>query len=115
VSLHLPLNEASRHLIDRNALRLMKPTAYLINTARGPVVDEAALIDVLERKKIAGAGFDVYEQEPKIPTRLRRLKNVVLLPHLGSASRETRVRMGMVVLENLTACFAGRRPPNQVN
>jgi glyoxylate reductase len=115
VSLHVPLTKQSRHLIDRRALRSMKPTAYLINTARGPIVDEAALIGVLERKQIAGAGFDVYEQEPKIPARLRRLKNVVLLPHLGSATRETRLRMGMMVLENLTACFAGRRPPNRVN
>jgi glyoxylate reductase len=115
VSLHLPLTKESRHLIDRKALRLMKPTAYLINTARGPVVDEQALIKALERKQIAGAGFDVYEQEPRIPARLRRLKSVVLLPHLGSAARETRVRMGMMVLENLAACFANKRPPNQVN
>jgi glyoxylate reductase len=115
ISLHLPLTKESRHLIDRKSLRLMKPTAYLINTARGPVVDEQALIKALERKQIAGAGFDVYEQEPRIPARLRRLKNVVLLPHLGSAARETRVRMGMMVLENLAACFANKRPPNQVN
>jgi len=115
VSLHMPLNDASRHLIDRHALRLMKPTAYLINTARGPVVDEAALIEALERRRIAGAGFDVYEREPAIPARLRRLKNVVLLPHLGSASIETRERMGWMALENLAAAFAGRRPPNQVN
>ncbi|MEW6325489.1 MAG: D-glycerate dehydrogenase [Nitrospirota bacterium] len=115
VSLHLPLNDASRHLIDRKALRLMKPTAYLINTARGPVVDESALIEALERKQIAGAGFDVYEREPHIPARLRRLKNVVLLPHLGSSSVETRQRMGMMVLDNLAAFFAGQRPPNQVN
>ena len=115
VSLHLPLNSDSSHLIDRAALRLMKPTAYLINTARGPVVDESALIDALEHKRIAGAGFDVYEREPHVPARLRRLKNVVLLPHLGSATQETRTRMGMMVLENLTAFFAGKKPPNRVN
>jgi len=114
VTLHLPLTEESRHLIDRAALRLMKPTAYLINTARGPIVDEAALTQALSAGRIAGAGFDVYEDEPRVPASLRRLKNVVLLPHLGSATRETRVRMGRMVIENLTARFAGRQPPNKV-
>ncbi len=115
VSLHLPLTKESHHLIDRHALRLMKPTAVLMNTARGPVVDEAALIEALERGRLAGAGFDVYEGEPHVPARLRRLRNVVLLPHIGSGSTETRIRMGQMVMENLTACFAGRRPPNRVN
>jgi glyoxylate reductase len=115
VTLHLPLTKESRHLIDRRALDLMKRTAYLINTARGPVVDEAALMAALTRGRIAGAGLDVYEDEPNVPAALRRLKNVVLLPHLGSAARETRLRMGMMVIENLTARFAGQQPPNKVN
>lgn len=115
VTLHLPLTKESRHLIDRKTLRLMKPTAYLINTARGPVVDEAALITALTQGRIAGAGLDVYEKEPRVPLALRRLRNVVLLPHLGSAASETRVRMGMMVIDNLTARFAGHEPPNKVN
>jgi len=115
VTLHLPLTKESRHLIDGPALRLMKPTAYLINTARGPVVDQAALMTALKQKRIAGAGLDVYEDEPRVPPALRRLTNVVLLPHLGSAARETRVRMGLMVIDNLTARFGGHQPPNKVN
>jgi glyoxylate reductase len=115
VTLHLPLTKESHHLIDGASLRLMKPTAYLINTARGPVVDQSALMRVLAQKRIAGAGLDVYEDEPRVPSGLRRLRNVVLLPHLGSAGRETRVRMGMMVIDNLAARFSGRQPPNKVN
>lgn len=115
VSLHLPLTKESHHLIDRKALRLMKPTAFLINTARGPIVDEKALIDALHRKKIAGAGLDVFEEEPTLPRALRERKEAVLLPHLGSASLETRIRMGRIVLENLVAAFAGKKPPNMVH
>lgn len=115
VSLHLPLTEESRHLIDRKAIRTMKPTAYLINTARGPIVDEKALIAALRTKKIAGAGLDVFEEEPHLPQRLRALKNAVLLPHIGSASTETRVRMGRMVMQNLLALFDGQAPPNMVN
>jgi glyoxylate reductase len=115
VTLHLPLTEESHHLIDGSALRLMKPTAYLINTARGPVVVQAALETALTQKRIAGAGLDVYEDEPRVPSGLRRLRNVVLLPHLGSAARETRIRMGMMVIDNLAAKFSGRQPPNKVN
>ena len=115
VSLHIPLSKETRHLIDRKALSLMKKKSYLINTARGPIVDEEALIGVLQNKGIAGAGFDVFEEEPKVPSSLRKLKNVVLLPHLGSASHETRIRMGHRVLDNLAAFFSGKRPPNQVN
>jgi glyoxylate reductase len=115
VTLHLPLTEESHHLIDGSALRLMKPTAYLINTARGPVVVQAALVTALTQKRIAGAGLDVYEDEPRVPSGLRRLRNVVLLPHLGSAARETRIRMGMMVIDNLAAKFSGRQPPNKVN
>jgi glyoxylate reductase len=115
VTLHLPLNKESHHLIDETALRLMKPTAYLINTARGPVVDQTALVRALKQKRIAGAGLDVYEEEPRVPLALRRLTNVVLLPHLGSAARETRVLMGMMVIENLSTKFSGHSPPNKVN
>jgi len=115
VTLHLPLTQESHYLIDRAALRVMKPTAYLINTARGPVVEQAALLTALKQKRIAGAGLDVYEDEPRVPSGLRRLRNVVLLPHLGSAARETRVRMGMMVIDNLAARFSGRQPPNKVN
>lgn len=115
VSLHLPLTEESHHLIDEKALRRVKPTAFLINTARGPIVDEEALIRALKEKRIAGAGLDVFEEEPHVSSRLRKMKEVVLLPHIGSASRETRLRMGFMVLENLLAFFSGKKPPNQVN
>ena len=101
--------------MDRKALRKMKRTAYLINTARGSIIDEKALVGALREKWIAGAGLDVYEDEPKVQSGLRKLNNVILLPHIGSASRETRVRMGMRVLENLSAFFSGRIPPNRVN
>ncbi len=115
VSLHLPLTEESHHLIDRKAFQRMKPTAFLINTARGPIVDEKALIEALNKKKIAGAGLDVFEEEPTIPPALRERKEVVLLPHLGSASLETRIRMGRIVLDNLVAALNGKKPPNMVN
>lgn len=115
VSLHLPLTEESRHLIDEKALRRVKPTAFLINTARGPIVDEEALIRALKEKRIAGAGIDVFEGEPSVSSRLRKMKPVVLLPHIGSASTDTRIRMGFMILENLLAFFSGKNPPNQVN
>ncbi len=114
LSLHLPLTEESRHLIGGRALSKMKPTAILINTARGPIVDEAALARALASGRPAAAGLDVFEGEPKIHPALLRLRNVVLLPHLGSATVETRMRMGEVVLENLRAFFAGEEPPNRV-
>jgi glyoxylate reductase len=115
VSLHLPLTKESHHLIDRKAFKMMKTTAILINTARGPIVDEKALIDALDQKKIAGAGLDVFEEEPAVPKALCESKEVVLLPHLGSASLETRTRMGRIVLENLVAALTGKIPPNMVN
>jgi glyoxylate reductase len=93
----------------------MKPTAYLINTSRGPVIDETALMSTLEAKTLAGAGLDVYEYEPMVPTRLRSLPNVVLLPHIGSATLETRVRMGLICLNNIAAVLEGRPAPNRVN
>jgi lactate dehydrogenase-like 2-hydroxyacid dehydrogenase len=107
VSLHCPATPETRHLMNRERLGMMRPDAYLINTARGDVVDEAALIEALREGRIAGAGLDVYEQEPKVSDGLLGLQNVVLLPHLGSATTETRVAMGMRALENLRLFFAG--------
>ena len=114
VSLHVPLNHATHHLIGARQFALMKPTAYLINTARGPVIDEAALVDALLQRRLAGAGLDVFEQEPAFHPSLRELRQVVLLPHLGSATLATRVRMGMICLENIAAVVAGKPAPNQV-
>lgn len=114
VSLHVPLTEKTRHLIGRTELGLMPRTAYLINTTRGPVVDEAALAEALAQGRLAGAGLDVYEEEPRVHEGLLGLSNVVLLPHLGSATYETRVKMGMMVVENITAVLAGKEPPNRV-
>ncbi len=115
VTLHLPLTPKSHHLIDAQALLLMKPTAFLINTSRGPIVDEQALIAALAGKQLAGAGLDVYEREPVIPTQLAKMEQVVLLPHIGSASVSTRIRMGQMVMANLTAVFSGKKPPNGVS
>jgi lactate dehydrogenase-like 2-hydroxyacid dehydrogenase len=114
VSLHLPGGERNRHLINRARLALMKPTAFLVNSARGDVIDEGALVTALREGVIAGAALDVYEHEPDVPAALRELGNVVLLPHLGSATRETRTAMGMLVLENLQAFLDGREPPCRV-
>ncbi len=115
VSLHSPLNAETRHQIGARELRLMKKTAFIINTARGPIIDEAALIRALKQKKIAGAGLDVFEHEPKVAAELKRLNNVVLNPHLGSAASETREEMANIVVDNIEALLAGRRPPNCVN
>jgi glyoxylate reductase len=115
VSLHSPLNATTRHQIGARELRLMKKTTFLINTARGPIVDEAALVRALKAKTIAGAGLDVFEHEPKVSTELKRLKNVVLEPHLGSATIETRERMANIVVDNIAALLDGRQPPNCVN
>ncbi len=115
VTVHTPLSPSTHHLLGPKEFARMKRTAFLINTSRGPVVDEAALVEALESGQIAGAGLDVYEKEPEVPERLLRLPQVVLLPHLGSASVETRIRMGEMVLDNLRAFFEGRHPPNQVN
>jgi len=114
VSLHCPGGPETFHLIDAARLKRMKPGAFLINTARGPVVDEAALVEALREGRIAGAGLDVYEAEPKAHPGLLELQNVVLLPHLGSATVETRTAMGMKVADNLDAFFAGREPPDRV-
>lgn len=114
VSVHVPLTKESRHLIGSSKLKLMKPTAVLINTSRGAVIDEQALIQFLSEKRIFAAGLDVFENEPEIPRALRELDNVVLLPHLGSATRETRVEMAIMVARNVIAVLNGKRAPNRV-
>lgn len=114
VSLHCPATDATHHLVDAAALDLMPDHAHLINTARGPIVDEAALATALAEGKIAGAGLDVYEQEPTVHPRLLELEQVVLLPHMGSGAIETREAMGMKVIENLVAFFSGDPPPDLV-
>ena len=108
VSLHCPATPETRHLMNRERLGLMRPDAFLVNTARGDVVDEAALVEALQQKKIAGAGLDVFEREPEVTRALLSMENVVLLPHLGSATTETRVAMGMRALENLRLFFGGK-------
>ena len=115
VSVHVPLMAETRHLISAERLKKMKRTAYLVNTARGPVVDNEALYRALKAGTIAGAALDVHEHEPTVHAGLITLKNVVLEPHLASASIETRTRMAVMAAENLTAFFAGKRPPNILN
>ena len=112
VSVHAPLTAETRHLVGERELNLMKPTAFLINTSRGPIVDEKALVRALKGKRIAGAGLDVYENEPKVEPELLTMQNVVLTPHLGSAIMELRESMANVVVDNIMAVLAGRRPPN---
>jgi lactate dehydrogenase-like 2-hydroxyacid dehydrogenase len=107
VSLHCPATPETRHLMNAERLALLKPGAFLINTARGDVVDEAALVAALRSGRLAGAGLDVFEREPQVSAELLAMENVVLLPHLGSATRETRVAMGMRALENLRLFFRG--------
>lgn len=115
VSLHVPLSAETRHLIGRRELDLMKPTAYLINTSRGPVVDEAALVEALKARRIEGAGLDVYESEPMLTPGLAALDNAVLLPHVGSATVETRAKMARMAAENLLSALRGERPAHVVN
>ena len=114
VTIHVPLTPATHHLIGARELGWMRSTAFVINTARGPLVDEAALVDALKRGIIAGAGLDVYEQEPALYPALAQLKQVVLLPHLGSATLHARVQMGLVCLKNIQAVLDGRPAPNQI-
>lgn len=114
VSLHCPATPETRHLINARTLSLMPSHAYLINTARGDVVDEAALVQVLKDQKIAGAGLDVYEFEPSVTAELKEMEHVVLLPHLGSATIETRTNMGMRALANVDAFARGERPADLV-
>ncbi|ALA58282.1 2-hydroxyacid dehydrogenase [Nitrospira moscoviensis] len=114
LSLHVPLTDATHHLIGERELERMKRTAFLINTSRGPVVDEAALVAALQNGRLAGAGLDVYEREPAVHPGLIGLPHVVLLPHLGSGTFATRVKMGMICLENIAAVLNGRPAPNRV-
>ena len=115
LTLHVPLTPDTHHLISAREFAMLKPTAFLINAARGKVVDEGALVEALESKRIAGAGLDVFEQEPQVNPALLALPNAVLSPHVGSASGETRLAMAMLAAENLLAALEGRRPPNPVN
>jgi D-3-phosphoglycerate dehydrogenase len=115
LSLHVPLTPATHHLISAREFAMMKPAAFLINAARGKVVEEAALVEALEAKQIAGAGLDVFEYEPEVQPALLAMPNVVLAPHLGSATSETRLAMAMLAAENLLAALEGCRPPNPVN
>ena len=115
VSINASLSPETLHLIGERELRRMRPSAYLVNTARGPIVDEKALVKALEGKRIAGAALDVYEREPMVEPGLINLPNVVLTPHLGSAARETRERAAAIVVENILAVIEGRRPPNIFN
>jgi glyoxylate reductase len=115
VSIHTPLTGATRHLFDAQAFAAMKPTAILVNTGRGPVVDEEALVEALETKRIAGAGLDVYENEPAIHPGLPKLSNVVLLPHIGSATTRARRDMSLLAAENVRAMLTGATPPTCLN
>jgi len=115
VSIHSPLNEATWHQIGSRELRLMKKTAFLINTARGAIVEEAALVRALQKRQIAGAGLDVFEHEPKIAATLKKMPNVVLTPHLGSAVPQVREAMANIVVDNILAFLGGHKLPNCVN
>jgi glyoxylate reductase len=115
VSIHVPLIPETRHLIGERELKMMKETAYLINTARGPIIDEKALVEALKNKEIAGAGLDVYENEPELAPGLVELENVILAPHIASASIETRTKMAVMAAENLLAGLKGETMPNIVN
>lgn len=115
VSLHVPLLPSTRHLIGARELKLMKRTAILINASRGPVVDEAALVAALQAGEIWGAGLDVYENEPMLAPGLAELENVVLMPHIGTATIETRMNMGRVAAANILAALRGEAPPNLLN
>jgi glyoxylate reductase len=115
VSINAALSPETIHLIGERELRLMRPSAYLVNTARGPIVDEKALVQALEEKRIAGAALDVYEREPMVEPALVNFPNVVLTPHLGSAAVDTRARTSIAVVDNIIAVIKGRRPPNLYN
>jgi len=114
ITLHLPLTPETRHVIGARALRFVRPSAFLINTSRGPVVDEAALAAAIREGRLAGAGLDVYEEEPQVHPDLRGLPQVVTLPHLGSATLETRLQMGRLCLDNVAAVLEGRPAPNRI-
>lgn len=115
VTIHTDLNPSTHHLINREALAKMKSTAYLVNTSRGPVVDEAALVEGLRKGEIAGAGLDVFENEPEMAPGLAELDNVVVVPHIASGSRDTRDKMAEMCAENARAHLEGKTAPNCVN
>ena len=115
ISLHVPLTERTFHLIDKEEFQKMKNTAYMINTSRGPVINESALVNALQNNQIAGAGLDVYENEPELKEDLIRLKNTVLLPHIGSATLEARTKMAIMAATNIISYFEGKKPPNIIN
>lgn len=115
ISLHVPLSAATTHLLNDETFAIMKPSCIVVNTTRGPVVDEKALVRALQNKQIAGAGLDVFEREPEIEPELLKMGNVVLAPHIGSGSYETRMKMCMMAADNLLAWLKGERPPNLVN
>jgi glyoxylate reductase len=115
VSIHTGLSPATHHLIGPERLARMKPTAVLVNTARGPIVDEAALAEALRAGRLGAAGLDVFEREPEVHPALLELDNVTIVPHLGTSTLETRVAMGMMAADNLLAALEGRRPPNLLN
>src|SRR5262249_32147285 len=114
ITVHVPLAATTNHLLDRAAFARMKPTAFLINTARGPIVDEAELASALEQGRLAGAGLDVYEHDSNISSSLLTMNNVILLPHIGSATNETRTAMAMLAVENAIDALTGRIPRNAV-
>jgi len=115
LTLHVPFTPETHHLVGARELSMLKPTAFLINAARGKCVDEAALVEALQSRRLAGAGLDVFEHEPHVHPALLSLPNVVLAPHVGSATAQTRLAMAMLAVENLVAGLEGRRPPNVVN
>jgi glyoxylate reductase len=115
VSIHTNLTPETRHLFGAEAFEAMKPTAVVVNTSRGPVIDEAALADALEAGEIFGAGLDVFEREPEVEARLLKLENAVVIPHLGSATVDTRNAMGELVVDNVFAAIDGTRPPTLLN
>jgi len=115
ISLNVPYTKETHHLVDEKALSLMKPSAIIVNTARGPVIDEVALVRALKNGKIRGAGLDVYEKEPYVSPELLSLQRVVLTPHIGSASYHARLKMGKLVAKNIRAAFEGEVPPNLLN
>lgn len=114
ISIHVPLLDSTRHLINAERLRMMKPTAYLVNTSRGPIVDEAALVEALRAGVIRGAALDVFENEPKLAAGLAELGNVILTPHIASATEETRSAMSALAADNIIAALEGQSPPNLV-
>ena len=115
ISVHTPYMPSTHHLIGERELKMMKPTAILINTARGPIVDEKALVRALQARTIAGAGLDVFENEPAVEPELLTMENAVLLPHIASASLKTRTLMATMASDNIVAHYKGERPPNIVN